>query len=452
MKTVTPVNGMRITASVRLRPGTYFLPDGLTIAADHVTVDGRGVQLIGPTGHGTGVTLRRRAHVSINGLALSHYYVGIAASQCHALTLRNNTVRATATVPSDTIALDIWTPLSRAYSTALLCDHVRDSVIIANDVQHNMNGIGLYDCARMKLQRNYASYAAGFGIQLNGTCDSRCEDNSADFCCRYAVAKRGRGTARHGMMGAYAVGFLIVNGANRNLFLRNYARACGDCFFLCAFEHTPSRRADDNVFEDNDGSNSAGIAFEATFARGTVFRHNRANYSKYGFWLGYSWDSVLEHNFAIGSRLAGIAVENGRHCIARGNDLQAGSHGILLWSDWAHTQYERSGPDAHTSAHWLIERNLLLRNHTGIRIAAEQNQGTEPLPAGKRSLRKHRPHDHRIAHNTIQNNRIGIELVNCDRTHMRHNTFYHNADANWRAEGCTELELAYNPGSAGGYL
>jgi hypothetical protein len=47
---------------------------------------------------------------------------------------------------------------------------------------------------------------------------------------------------------------------------------------------------------------------------------------------------------------------------------------------------------------------------------------------------------------------IGLELINCDRTHVRHNTFYHNADGNWRVEGCTELKLACNPGSAGGYL
>jgi len=452
MKTVTPINGMRITENVRLRPGTYFLPDGLTIAADHVTVDGRGVHLIGPGGHGTGVTLRRRTHVTVTGLALSYYYFGIAAYQCRALTVRDTTVRATAAVPSDTIPLDIWVPLKSAYSTALLFDHVQDSIIAGNDVQHNMNGIGMYDCARMTVQRNYASYAAGFGIQLNGTSDSLCEDNSADFCCRYAVQKPGRGIARQGMMGAYAVGFLIVNGANRNVFLRNYARACGDCFFLCSFENTAGRRADDNRFEDNDGSNSAGIAFEATFARGTIFRNNRANYSKYGFWLGYSWDSVLENNFAIGSLLAGIAVENGRQSVARGNDLQAGMHGILLWSDWSHTQYETSGPGAQTSAHWLIEQNVLLRNQTALRIAAEQDQGTVPLPATKRSVRTRRPHDHCIAHNTIQSNRIGVDLVKCDRTQLRHNTFYQNADTNLRTDDCTAVELAYNPGTAGAYL
>ncbi len=443
---------MRITQSVRLKAGTYLLPDGISIGADHISVAGDGVHLVGPGGAGTGIMLRNRRGVTVRGLHLSHYYTGVRAERCTGLNLQALSVRATSHVPSDTIALDIWTPLNAAYSTALLLVNCAHSSLCNNDVQHNMNGISLYDCRAITVARNRAHYAAGFGIHLNGTSNSVFEDNGADFCCRYAVQKPGHGLARDGMIGAYAVGFLIVNGSNRNVLRRNHARMCGDSFFLCALERNAGRRADGNVFEENDGSGTPGIAFEATFSRGTVFRNNLANYSKYGFWLGYSWDALLEGNRALGNRLAGIAVENGRHSVIRANDLQVNGHGILLWSDWSHTQFEKTGPGATTSSDWLIEGNMLIRNTTAIRIAAEQDQGTEPLPHSKRSLRRRRPHHHAILNNTIQNNRLGIDLFSCDHTPVHGNTFHGNVEGNVRQENCTETRIAGNPGFAGAYL
>jgi hypothetical protein len=63
----------------------------------------------------------------------------------------------------------------------------------------------------------------------------------------------------------------------------------GDGFFLAgmipAYEYA---ECDNNLFEDNDGSYSPNNAFEATFSQGNIFRSNLANFSSYGFWLGFS--------------------------------------------------------------------------------------------------------------------------------------------------------------------
>ena len=37
---IVPSDGQVITQSLALKPGTYVLPDGLTVNADHVTLDG----------------------------------------------------------------------------------------------------------------------------------------------------------------------------------------------------------------------------------------------------------------------------------------------------------------------------------------------------------------------------------------------------------------------------
>src|SRR6266542_2472533 len=47
MAEITPEDGMKITRDTRLAPGVYFLPHGIEVGADHVTLDGNGALLIG---------------------------------------------------------------------------------------------------------------------------------------------------------------------------------------------------------------------------------------------------------------------------------------------------------------------------------------------------------------------------------------------------------------------
>lgn len=44
---ITPTNGLVITEDTTLAPGVYFLPNGITIASDNLTLDGNGAVLVG---------------------------------------------------------------------------------------------------------------------------------------------------------------------------------------------------------------------------------------------------------------------------------------------------------------------------------------------------------------------------------------------------------------------
>ncbi|MCX7848130.1 MAG: right-handed parallel beta-helix repeat-containing protein [bacterium] len=450
---VTPRSGLRITTDTVLEPGQYLCPGGIDIAADNISVEATGVHLIGAGRTGNGIRLRGCTGVTLNGVHLSHYAHAIVATDCVDLTITNTSACATAEIPSDTLFLDIWLPVEQAYGAGLLLSNVRNSTIADNNYEHCMCGILTYACSHLTVVRNKVNYCSGFGIHLFGTCDSLFEDNSADFCCRYNVRNELKGIHRLGHMGADAAGFLIIAGSHRNIFRRNFARMGGDGFFLAgagSFDHPLG--AHDNLFEENDASLSPNISFEATFARGNVFRNNFANNSNFGFWLGFSWENVIENNRIVGNRQAGIAAENAHHMRATGNTFQGNGHGILLWSNIYDPRVPIHFPDCLTSHDWAILHNTFTRNTKAIRIAASQDHGIRPINPERTEPRPARPYAHLIHANNIQDNRVGIELIGCERTTITENILHHNAEANIRQDDCLDSFIAGNLGAAGAYL
>lgn len=47
---ITPGDGMQISADVRFAPGVYYLPNGIDVRADNITIDGGGALLVGAAG------------------------------------------------------------------------------------------------------------------------------------------------------------------------------------------------------------------------------------------------------------------------------------------------------------------------------------------------------------------------------------------------------------------
>lgn len=412
---LTPGDGALITADTTLTPGVHYLPRGLTIAADGVTLDGGGALIVG-AGEGHGVTIRGHGSVTIRNLRLHGYTHGIVAEGCAGLRITGCQARATAELAPNTVFLDIWRPAGQAYGGGILLIDVHDSLVAGNDLQHQQNGLLSYGCARLTIRDNVANHCSGFGFHLFATSDSLLQANYADFCCRYQP--RGDG---HGHLGADAAGFLIAHGACRNRFVGNYARMGGDGFFLAGLRpdwvHVP---CDDNLFEGNDGSYSPNIAFEATFSRGNIFRRNRANGCNYGFWLGFSSASVVEENEVRASRRAGVAVENGVGCAVRANEFAEGAYGVLLWSRYV-APFAMALPANDTSRDWLIEANRFIRNGVAVRIAANQDHGVRPLSA--LVPRCPRPTGHTLRANRFHDNRLDIELLDADDPTLDANQF-----------------------------
>ena len=449
METVRPADGMEVRESVRLEPGTYILPRGISVAADGVHVSAEGVAIAGVMRKGRGLSITGCKGVQIEGLSLRDYYHGLYASNCEDLVLSGCCVTSTSEVEPNTIFLDIWLPSEKAYGGGICLVRCNNSVIKENDLQHQMNGLLTYHCERLEVINNLCNYNSGYGIHLFDTSDSLFEGNSCDYCCRFEPREGG---LHHGHMGADSAGFLAVMGSSGNRFLRNTARLGGDGFFLAGLapDGTPCG-CDNNIFEENDASLSPNIAFEATFSSGNIFRRNFADRCNYGFWLGYSRDAVIENNRILFNRQAGIAVENGVGFHVKGNQFQSNGHGILLWSKFSENA-TKAYPDRDTSRDWRIEKNRFLKNNVGILIAGNRDHGIRKPDPKETPKETPRPHSHQIIENDIQDNRIGIALVECDVNIIARNTLNANVEANLRLEDSNDNEIVNNLGLRGAYL
>jgi parallel beta-helix repeat protein len=401
------MNGLRINKDTQLDPQAYYLPEGITIDSDNVTLDGQGATIIGVDKTGEGIRVSGRKNISIKNLCITNYYHGISIKNSKGVEISNCSITSTSEIQANTLFLDIWKPATEAYGGAIFLQQVIGANIHDNDLQHQMNGILSYQCNGLEVTNNNASYCSGFGFHMFETCDSAFADNYADYCCRYYLSE----TGSH--LGADAAGFLIVHKSCNNIFRKNYARLGGDGFFLAGL--TPDGidvGCNNNLFEENDASYSPNNAFEGVFSRGNIYQGNKANHSNYGFWLGFSRDCIIRENQIYHNRHAGIAVENGIHFEVLENDIQNNAHGILLWTRFY--DFLKTVPDINlTSSDWLIERNKLIQNKKAIRIAANQNHGVRPLEGENSSIP---PSNHRIQNNEIRDNVIGIELENVKDT------------------------------------
>ncbi len=423
-KTTIPANGMQISHDTVFAPGVYYLPDGIQIAASGVHLDGNGALLIGSQQKGRGVSIKNLTGIAIKNLRLAEYEWGIYAQACKKLDIRGCQVRSSAEIAPGTIFLDVWRDADQAYGAGILLREVTNSTIRDCDLQHQMNGLVMYGCRQLQVINNLANYCSGWGFLLYDTSDCLCEANWADFCCRYQPRAGGQGH-----MGADAAGFLIIYRSCRNIFRRNMARMSGDGFFLAGLDpkNTPVG-CDDNLFEENDGSFSPNIAFEATFSRGNIYRRNRADRCNYGFWMGFSRQSILESNQITGNRQAGIATENGFGFQVRDNIFRDNGHGILLWSKRL-PKVEMVLPENNTSYNWQILNNEFTNNGKAIRIAADQDHGIRALsPGGEWGLPALKPYNHIIEKNRFEGNVRTIDVSGAQQPSTQDNTFKNNLD------------------------
>src|SRR5688572_12848936 len=407
------MNGLRVNKDTQLEPKVYLMPEGITIDADDVTLDGHGATIMGTDKTSSqGIKVFGRKNVIIKNLRVINYYHGVSVKQSSEIEISHCTITLTTEIQSNTLFLDIWKPAADAYGGAIFLEQVTDAKIHDNDLQHQMNGILSYQCNRLDVRKNLANYCSGYGFHLFETSESTFEDNYADYCCRYYLSN----SSSH--LGADATGFLIIHKSCNNIFRKNHARLGGDGFFLAGL--TPDGidvGCNNNLFEENDASYSPNNAFEGVFSKGNIYQRNKANHSNYGFWLGFSSDCTLRENQIYNNRQAGIAVENGIHFKVQENDIQNNAHGILIWT--RSYEFLKTVPDMNaTSSDWLIERNKLLQNKKAIRIAANQNHGIRALDG---ELSPITPNNHTIYNNEIRGNVIGIELEKTKRTRLNQN-------------------------------
>jgi len=408
---VIPVDGMVITEDTKLAPGVYPLTKGLTIGADGVTLDGTGALLVDATHQGAGVSAENCANITVRGLATSGFYHGIRFDHCQNITFEGVYTRDTAEIEGIDTFLYLWLPVEQAYSGAILLNDVQGGIVRDCDLQHQMNGILLYGCSQLTVENNNASFNSGWGVYLSGSNDNIIQDNRLDFCNR-VFRRPENGSIR---VEADAAGIMMVMRSSRNKVLRNSCLCGGDGIFVAGCTPDGEQTScDDNLFEDNDCRLSPNNAIESTFSRGNIFRRNDCSRSNYGFWMGYSWDNVVEDNHIEFNRWVGIAIEHGHGFTIRNNRILSNGEGIRLFTRGG--ELLKQWPGWEVSYDFTIEDNLIenskigFNGYTGAEIVGQNGR------------------DYRIKANTFRDNRIGARFFRVDNSLVQGNTFAANVE------------------------
>ena len=324
---VVPTDGMVITANTTFVPGTYGLPNGVTIGADGVTLDLNGAVLVGNGGTTYGVASIGHSNVTVTNGTLKGYYYGIRVENGGSVTVSHCTLSGNwvdpASLGGGAPFLDINVGPSLPNPTnlggGLYLRNVDGASVHHVTARDNENGIDCFSVTGSSISTNDVSHNTGWGVHLNDSRGNTLEGNNADHCTRAGLGD--------------SAGFLLVNGSSSNQVLGNSFRFCGDGFFIGNENGCPSN---DNLVEGNDGSAAGANAFEATFSSGNQFIGNVADGSNYGFWLGYSHSgNVIRGNEIRANNANGIEIEHGQGNVIADNLIAGnGGKGIVLRTDF----------------------------------------------------------------------------------------------------------------------
>jgi parallel beta-helix repeat protein len=323
---VIPTNGMVITTNTTFVPGSYNLPNGVSIGASNVDLDMNGAVLVGSGGTTFGVTCIGHSNVTIHNGELHGYYYGIriengsgvSVARCE---LSHNYVDPASLgggAPFLSINVGPALPNFTNLGGGLYLRNVSNATVKNNAMRGNENGIDLYSVTASTINGNDGSSNTGWGIHLNASTANVISNNTFDNCTRAGLGD--------------SAGVLLVNASSNNQILNNKFRFCGDGFFIGNEGGCPSNN---NLVHGNDGSAAGANAFESTFSAGNQFIGNIASGSNYGFWLGYSHDgNVIRGNQIRANNTNGIEIEHGQNNTIENNLIEGnGGKGILLRTD-----------------------------------------------------------------------------------------------------------------------
>ena len=262
------------------------------------------------------------ADVTIRGGVVRGFYQGVRAENVRNLRIQNCVVSDNHNPREIGWLPDTHQPNEEGYGGGIYLLNASDSTIDRCLVTGNFNGIDLVRCSRVTVTETDASHCSNVGIHLLSSEYCTVEKCRAECCIRF--------TDRFWNDTADSAGILIEEFSHHNRIIDNSLRYSGDGLFIRANNRHSS---DHNYIARNDGSHSPNNAFEAVFSSGNVFEDNTADGSNYGFWLGYSRQTVVRGNRIRSNRLDGIAIEHGSDNVIERNVIAANRNGVRLW--WA---------------------------------------------------------------------------------------------------------------------
>ncbi len=353
---------MEVTTDVRLDPTRTY--GRIVIKASGITLDGAGARILGAVGgdpktfRGIGIEARGVSGVTLKNVSVRGWETGLLVVDGEGWTVEGCDF-------SDNFHDPEFGWGENGRRGGIVLDRVRHSKILKNKANHVWDGCALVDSDENRLDGNDFSHTSNTGMKLWKSSKNTVIGNNLSYGLRI---RPGEVHARDSAC------LLIETGSDNNRFEKNDCTHGGDGVFVRVLNGWVSVG---NVFDGNDASFANNNAFEAWSPR-NVYRHNKANHSSYGFWLGASDGTVLIANEAShngeasgfhnsphlpGNGHAGIVFMFGpsSHTLVKGNTCQGNNGaGIALIGD------QGSQGEKWKAFHGIIEDNTLTGNRWGI--------------------------------------------------------------------------------------
>jgi len=242
--------------------------------------------------------------------------------------------------------IDVWTDYTSALGGGVMMYQCRAADIFDNTMKFQNDGVAMYHCDSIRAHDNDFAWNTSYGIRMFWTDSCYIYNNIANHINRPLTDPSDCGA-------------LLMIISNENRVENNNLSWSGDGVFLGQYQH--SNIPNNNYFAYNECSYSPHNAIEATFADGNVYKHNNCNYSDYGFWLGYSFNSIVDSNEVIGNFYSGIAIDRGFSNSITHNTISDNPTGIELWKGSPITGYENQA-----SMDYFIRQNVIEGNTQGL--------------------------------------------------------------------------------------
>lgn len=378
---VVPTDGMIITEDTTFEPGTYNLPNGISIGASNITLDMNGAELVGSNFNNFGVSSDGFDNFTISNGIVNGYFYGFVIQNSAGVQILNNNLSENWVDPASLkdgapfLNINVGPDLNDTINLGggLFMNVAIGATVSGNTLCNQENGIDLFFVENSTITGNNASNNTGWGIHLHASTGNIVTENTADHCIRSPLGD--------------SAGFLVVMASSNNQFIGNSFQFSGDGFFIGNEHGCPSN---DNLIQSNNGSFAGANAFEATFSSGNQFIDNIADGSSLGFWLGYSHTgNLISGNSIRANNVNGIEIEHGQNNTITGNSIIGnGGKAIVLRTDGIpHFPANKfpclNLPDQTTSRDYTVTDNIIHSNFgIGIElIATTDSQITNNLVA-----------------------------------------------------------------------
>lgn len=327
---------------------------------NNITIDGNGAAVDGNVKLGYMIYINNSNNIVVKNFAsVKNYYYAVYVKNSQNIKITNcnfsyNKIDSTGWIV-------IFDGADKALGGGVFMDSCKTSIVDSNTMQYQNDGIALYNSNNITVQNNNFSWNTSYGVRMYYSDSSYIFYNNCSHINRITDPSD-------------CAAILMMSCSENQIEYNDFTYSGDGIFINDNGTFTPGN----NYFAYNDCSYSPHNAVESVFSSGNVFKNNKANYSNYGFWLGYSYNTVVDsneihHNSGIDADGGGgIAIDRGYNNTITYNSIKNNSNGVKVWKKGSPIP-----PYSNTSHDYVIENNVFYGNQTAIYSLATEKLGVK---------------------------------------------------------------------------